>query len=280
MTQSSSLLDQIHDYATRENFQLPVFPDVATRIMQMARNDQFDIRDMSKLIHQDQVLVTAVLKAANSPFFGGLAQIKTVKDAIVRLGARQVGELVLIASQGEQYRLRDKKLNKTVNALWRHSVGCAFGAQWLARRLNYHDKETECFIGGLIHDIGKLFLLRIIDTMRASQELTYDISLELCFELLTSFHTTEGYKLLTQWNLPRIYAEVARDHHLESFDHDNVPLALIRLTNMACTKLGIGIIRDPSISLITTAEASVLRAREIVLAELEVTLEDAMQLAG
>lgn len=280
MMKDRSLIEQINDFVAQENFQLPVFNDVAMRILKMARHEDFDIREMSRLIHQDQVLVAGVLKAANSPFFGGLASVTTVRDAIVRLGARQVGELVLLASESMQYKAMDKKLNRILNELWRHSVGCAIGAQWLARKLSYHEKDNEAFIGGLIHDIGKLFLLRVIDAMKENKNLDFDISQDLTFELLRSFHAEQGYRLLKQWNLPSLYCELARDHHLEEFDQDNIPLVIVRLTNMACMKLGLGMVRDPSIVLVSTAEAAVLRVREIVLAELEVMLEDAMQLAG
>ncbi|MEW6518871.1 MAG: HDOD domain-containing protein [Thermodesulfobacteriota bacterium] len=279
MKKSRSLIEQINEFVLKENFQLPVFNDIAMRILKMARYEDFDIREMSNLIYQDQVLVAEVLKAANSPFFGGLSVITTVKDAIIRLGSRQVCELVLIASERIQYRAADKKLNKLLGKLWKHSVACAIGSQWLARRLSYHEKDNEAFIGGLLHDIGKLFLLRVIDTMQESQEVSFSISYELSYELINSFHAEEGYKLLSQWNLPPIYCEIARDHYNPEFDHDNIPLLLVRITNQACAKLGIGMKHDPSIVLISTPEAAALRVKEIVLAELEVMLEDTMQIA-
>ena len=279
MKQSLSLIEQINEFVKQENFQLPVFNDIAMRILKMARHEDFDIREMSQLIYQDQVLVAEVLKAANSPFFGGLAVISTVRDAIIRLGARQVSELVLIASERIQYCAKDKKLNNLLKKLWKHSVACAIGSQWLARRLSYHEKDNEAFIGGLLHDIGKLFLLRVIDTMQQSKEVEFNISYELSYELISSFHAEQGYKLLSQWNLPEIYCEITRDHESVEFDQENIPLMLVRLTNQACAKLGLGMHHDPSIVLISTPEAAALRAKEIVLAELEVMLEDTMQLA-
>ncbi|MCK9296013.1 MAG: HDOD domain-containing protein [Desulfobulbaceae bacterium] len=280
MKKSQSLIEQINEFVLQENFQLPVFNDIAMRILKMARHEDFDIREMSNLIYQDQVLVAEVLKAANSPFFGGLSVISTVKDAIIRLGSRQVSDLVLIASERIQYRATDKKLNKLLGKLWKHSVACAIASQWLARRLNYHEKDNEAFIGGLLHDIGKLFLLRVIDTMQESKEVSFAISYELSYELINSFHAEQGYKLLSQWNLPQIYCEIARDHHRPEFDHENIPLLLVRLTNQACDKLGIGMKHDPSIVLFSTPEASALRLKELVLAELEVMLEDTMQIAA
>jgi HD-like signal output (HDOD) protein len=280
MKKSLSLIEQINEFVKQENFQLPVFNDIAMRILKMARYEDFDIREMSQLIYQDQVLVAEVLKAANSPFFGGLAVISTVRDAIIRLGARQVSELVLIASERIQYCAKDKKLNTLLKKLWKHSVACAIGSQWLARRLSYHEKDNEAFIGGLLHDIGKLFLLRVIDTMQQAKEVEFNISYELSYELISSFHAEQGYKLLTQWNLPEIYCEITRDHESLEFDQENIPLLLVRLTNQACAKLGLGMHHDPSIVLISTPEAAALRAKEIVLAELEVMLEDTMQLAS
>jgi HD-like signal output (HDOD) protein len=280
MKQSLSLIEQINEFVKQENFQLPVFNDIAMRILKMARHEDFDIREMSQLIYQDQVLVAEVLKAANSPFFGGLAVISTVRDAIIRLGARQVSELVLIASERIQYCAKDKKLNNLLKKLWKHSVACAIGSQWLARRLSYHEKDNEAFIGGLLHDIGKLFLLRVIDTMQQSKEVEFNISYELSYELISSFHAEQGYKLLAQWNLPEVYCEIARDHESLEFDQENIPLLLVRLTNQACAKLGLGMHHDPSIVLISTPEAAALRAKEVVLAELEVMLEDTMQLAS
>ena len=129
-------------------------------------------------------------------------------------------------------------------------------------------------------DIGKLFLLRALDAMQAAGSLPFEVSVELSHEVLTSFHCAEGYKFLKQWNLPNIYCEIARDHHRDDFDQFNIPLLLVRITNMVCVKLGIGNEHDPSIVLSSLPEALALRVKEVPLAELEVMLEDTMQLVG
>ncbi len=280
MNRTTSLIEQIDEYVRQENFQLPVFNDIALRILKMARHDDFDIKEMSRMIYQDQVLVAEILRAANSPFFGGLSTITTIKDAIVRLGVRQMADLVLMASERSKYTARDAKLKRLLVKLWQHSVACAIGSQWLARKLRYHEKDNEAFIGGLLHDIGKLFLLRVIDTMKEEGKASFEISLDLSQELIESFHPGHGYSLLKEWNLPEIYCNIARDHHTEDFDQDNITLVLVRLTNLACVKLGIGIQHDPSIVLVNTAEAMSLQIKEIVLAELEVMLEDTMKISA
>jgi len=78
---------------------------------------------------------------------------------------------------------------------------------------------------------------------------------------------------------PGTYCDVARDHHKEDYDPNNTVLTMVRLVNLACHKLGIGLQHDPSLVLAATAEAQTLETSELLLAELEIMLEDAIALA-
>ena len=52
----------------------------------------------------------------------------------------------------------------------------------------------------------------------------------------------------------------------------------MRLVGIGCKKVGIGLYHDPSLVLATTSEAQALGAKEVVLAESEIMLEDAITL--
>ena len=67
---------------------------------------------------------------------------------------------------------------------------------------------------------------------------------------------------------------IVRDHHVEEPDPTNIPLLLVRLANRACHKLGIGLTSDPGIVLSVLPEAAMLLSGEVLLAELEILLED------
>jgi HD-like signal output (HDOD) protein len=79
---------------------------------------------------------------------------------------------------------------------------------------------------------------------------------------------------MAHWNLPEKYSLIARDHHQEEFDGNNLLLALVRLADLSCCKLGIGLDEDPSIVLVAAAEAETLHISEVDLARLEIMLED------
>ena len=84
----------------------------------------------------------------------------------------------------------------------------------------------------------------------------------------------QGVRLFAEWNLPEIYKEVVTVHHDLELDTQNVVVSLVRLANLDCRKLGLGLENSPELVLPTTAEAQFLGVDEISLAEFEIAFED------
>ena len=97
---------------------------------------------------------------------------------------------------------------------------------------------------------------------------------QLLNEVLDSFHAEHGYLLLKNWNLPNAYCNAVKEHHSEEVDPNNTLLNIVRLSNKACNKLGIGMAEDPDIILAASQEANQLGLTEVFLAKLEIKLED------
>jgi putative nucleotidyltransferase with HDIG domain len=173
------------------------------------------------------------------------------------------------------YKSDDLLFRNTMAVLWRHSLGCAIASKWLAGKVGYGSQAQEAFMAGLLHDIGKLFLLKVIEELKRTGKLVLTISPALISEVLNSMHADQGFALMQKLNMPEIYCDIVRDHHLE-----NVPpttlLSIVKLVNLSCNKLNIGMHPNPETVLFTTNEAQFLGAKEIVLAELELVIEDAV----
>lgn len=268
------LLDQIVEFAQRRHISLPVFTDVTTKLQAAAGSDSYDMTVIERAIDSETALATEVLRVANSAFFGGLSEVTTIRAAVLRLGFKRVTNLVILATEKNRYAAGHPEIAAMMRDLWRHSSSCALASDWIAQRARYPQISGEVFIGGLLHDIGKLFLLRVLDEMMAENPSDGLYSAELIGELLNHAHTDQGHRLLTSWRLPEIYSVIVRDHHTTAVDSGNVPLLVVRLANQACNKLGIGLNPDPTIVLAATPEAQLLGLSEIALAELEIALED------
>jgi putative nucleotidyltransferase with HDIG domain len=279
MTGETPLLEQALQFADERRITLPVFSDVALQVQAAAREDRFDMTKIEQGIDSDPALVAEILRAANSAFFGGLSEVSSVRTAILRLGLQRVANLVLLATEKSRYVARQATIARLMKDLWHHSSACALASEWIARRARYPQFGEAAFIGGLVHDIGKLFLLRVLDEMAREHPEEGVVSMDLVTEVLDQAHAEIGFRLLVSWNLPEVYQTIVRDHHAEPSDHTNIPLQIVRLANRACNKVGIGLRPDPSMVLGAASESAVLGLNEVAVAELEITLEDVMAAA-
>ncbi len=279
MNKSRSLLEVITGHIESGNIVLPVFSSAALRVQEELTKKEPDIRKVENFLAADQSLSSQVLQMANSAFYQGLVEVLTVRAAIVRLGMQEVGRIALMVALQNQFKSRDKELNLIMKKLWQHSVGCALGVRWLARRLHFEELENHVFFAGLFHDVGKLFVLMVVDQLRRKNN-ELPITQALLLEAMAGLHAEQGYKLMKNWNMPEEYCIVTRDHHRSDYDTKNYMLLLVRLADMACLKLGIGLAKDDSLVLSAREEAHLLNLTEIDLAELEIHLEDTSILFG
>ena len=278
MAVEKSLSEIVEEHLAEGKVDLPVFDDTCARIQQLLSGPDFDLGAVQELVTSDPALTSAVLRHANSSFFGGIEKVVTVHDAIVRLGVKRVSEVVLLASQAQQYQLKDATLQSFARDLWRHAVACGIGSEWLGRKLELGEQLEHAFLGGLLHDIGKLLLLRVLDDLCQTRP-GFEPSTELVSQLLDGLHCEQGHALMQTWNIPEIYAGIVRDHHAEEYDERDLMLGVIRLVDAAANQLGIGVRERVESNLAASAEAQALRVPEVALAELEIRLEDAMALA-
>ncbi|MGE3275712.1 MAG: HDOD domain-containing protein [Vicinamibacterales bacterium] len=278
MSQGQSLLDQVVEFAHAQQITLPVFDETAIRLRQEARREHINSAAIAREIEQDATMATEVLKVANSAFFAGLGEITSVQGAMLRLGVPRVTNLVLLATEQNRYTAKHPQIARLMRRLWTHASSTALAAEWIARRLHFDSVADEAFMGGLIHDIGKLFLLRVLDEMSVTKG--HEVSIDIAGEVLDKAHTEQGYRLLKDWNLPDVYLVIVRDHHVEAPDTRNAVLLMVRMANLACNKLGIGLVHDSTLELPTTDEALALGLSDVALAELEILLEDTGPLAA
>jgi len=279
MSPPLSLIDVVNRFIESDAVTLPVFNSAAARIQQEMAKSEPSIQIVERIITSDQALSSQVLKIANSSFYRGLAEIGTVRAAIMRLGIKEIEKVVVLAASRQHFKSTDTNINMLMKKLWQHAVGCAYAMVWLSRRYTYGIDQSQAFFGGLLHDVGKLLILVIIEQIKRRNK-TLKITDALLREAMDRLHTREGAKLLQQWNMPEYFCVIARDHHNPDIDEKNILLLLARMSNQVCHKLGIGLIHEPTLILPATMEAGLLNLTEIDLAELEIVLEDTAVLAN
>ncbi|MBE9575072.1 MAG: HDOD domain-containing protein [Proteobacteria bacterium] len=275
-----SLIELIEETLDREEIELPIFNQVALKLQQQVTRGDYSLAEISKIIHKDQGLASDVLKMANSVFYAGVKPVKTIQEATVRLGGKTIFNLVTAVTQKQLYRVHKKKYDYWAKPLWSHALGVAYAARWLSRHLGMDQFVDEAFMAGLLHDTGKLLLLKVIEDLDGSEVTQEDISKDLVDDILETMHTYQGERLMRRMNIPDVYCNVARMHHDPEVSAEDSVLNLVRLGNLACRKVGIGLKHDPKLLLETTSGVINLNVTERVLAGLYVRLEEYDQWLG
>ena len=142
---------------------LPTMPGSIQRILRLVSNRDAKMEELEAAVQADPAIVHKIQQAVNSPAFAGSAakQQLSVKDAIVRLGMREVGALAMQVKLVSGFVTEGKSLFD-FRRFWGHSVGCALAADRLYKKkllpLSDPVEFLDYWIGALLHDVGKLVL--------------------------------------------------------------------------------------------------------------------------
>lgn len=197
---------------------LPSLPQPTLKALQLIDDPRYNARALSEIIGVDQALAGRLLQWANSPFYGLRYKVSTLERAIMVLGTRQIRELLMAISVSEMLNKKMPGYGLRRGDLWRHSIAVAAGARWLANDDEYTQPE-QAFIGGLLHDIGKLIMDELLCTDASWQaewnqlreEGASFVDLERWF---TGFdHAQLGGRVAQRWNLPASLVEAITFHH-------------------------------------------------------------------
>ncbi len=207
--------------------ELPALPKAAVHILSVIEDPRTTATRLERAVAMDQALTAKILRIANSPFYGAVREIKTVSEAIVRLGFVTIRNWTLVTATKSVFLAPGAGL--LFQKIWRQSVISAMAGQLVAQALSPGDPETA-FLGGLMQNIGQLVLARSqpelfqqVLTISAEEHLPYHVVEQ---EMLGFDHGDLGALLINEWNLSEELEQAVRWHHrLEHPDAKNRRLA-------------------------------------------------------
>lgn len=194
---------------------LPALPTIVTQVLEVTGNPESSAQDLMNAVLPDQSMCLAILKIANSAFFGQQKKVKSIERAVMVLGFNEVQSIILSKAVVGAFSEYLNGYKKEIDAFWEHSFTTGLAAKIIAE--HYNLPSGDLFAGGLIHDVGKLILfLTYIDTYSPEQWMTELSSQEKMRQEHTDFsldHTEVALKLLTYWSLPDMLINAVRHHH-------------------------------------------------------------------
>ncbi|UFS71000.1 HDOD domain-containing protein [Geomonas sp. RF6] len=265
---------------TIRGVELPVFHPIALKLQHLLERTDFKMDEVLALATEDPSVAGQILRMANSLGNIGRVRTETVKDAVIRLGAHRVANIAMAASQAGLHTSESKVINGFMQKLWVHSHACATGCRWLAIASGRPQVAEQAYMGGLLHDVGKLHLLKALERLNERGVAQSALEEAMLLEIFEELHVEQGESVMKEWNLPKAYCKVVEQHHLERYDTSDAVTALVRVVNCACHYRGIGLFHDRFLNLSILPETERLALSDQNLRELCGVLDESLHVTG
>lgn len=191
-------------------------PQIALRVMEIMRQDDYDMIDVAECLENDPALTASILRLVNSSYYGAVQPITSLSHALNYLGRRSVRLAVL------SFGLVKSMVSGTPARLhmdyWRRSLTMAAAARRSALLTNDREIDPDsAFTTGLLADLGILALAQIHTTKYAEiteepDHISRQVQLER--ETFGFDHMAVGGRLLTRWGLPEKMIQAVTNHHV------------------------------------------------------------------
>jgi putative nucleotidyltransferase with HDIG domain len=187
------------------------FSDVARRVMDEVSNPNFEVGRLQTIIDQDPALATKVLRLANSAAFRPREACGSIRQAIMVLGARTLGELAMSLSMMAIF----PDSGKLGRAVRDHCATTGALVRFLA--LHRENAGSASYIAGLLHDFGKLLMLQAQPDQYLKlhgEELREPDAVHVHEREVLGFdHAVLGAHMLEKWGLPDPIPKALAWHH-------------------------------------------------------------------
>jgi putative nucleotidyltransferase with HDIG domain len=195
------------------HLRLPPFPQVAVKVLQLARDENVQLHQLCDLIASDPAFASEVLSVANSLLYAPRYPSTSILQAVAVLGANTLQGMCVTV--GVRAYLGKTMSHPAMRNLWRHNLACAIIAQRLAGA-GFLDKDTA-FTAGILHDVGRMGLAVIQPAAYAAlldkHQGVAETVLDAERGLFGWDHCETGRQLIGDWKLPEEFESVVAHHH-------------------------------------------------------------------
>ncbi|MEK7724524.1 MAG: HDOD domain-containing protein [Acidobacteriota bacterium] len=192
---------------------VPMMPGSAARISSLLNDVNASSKQLTDAITYDPILTARILRLANSPIYSLQKNVSTLRHAIEVVGMKAIYEILIIGLAADSF-AKEIRNSEKGRKIWEHSLAVALLSRELGHSLKLRGTE-EAFICGLLHDIGKILLLKN-DFQQFSETLLVNDEMEMLQAESNMFgynHAQIGSLVASRWGLPDGVCHTILNHH-------------------------------------------------------------------
>jgi HD-GYP domain-containing protein (c-di-GMP phosphodiesterase class II) len=235
---SREIIQDIINKYKKDEIELPVLSGVVHEIQDVMNNPTTTVDQLASIIERDAVISVRLIAVANSVIYRGTGKVLTVRDAIPRVGVKETHSIVTTISNKSIYDTRDKQFKSTMEKLWLHSLASGYVAKAVSNELRFGEIEKFYFMG-LVHDIGKVLLLKAFSDMHAKND---SLDIGEIMAAIHEAHTSFGGAILRKWGYSETLIRIPLLHEGPDFRNDtDRDILTINLSSNIANNIGYGL---------------------------------------
>jgi HD-like signal output (HDOD) protein len=206
-------LDHVQQELVANRLILPTLPDIALKVRDAVSKGEANAGQLADMITTDAALSARLIQVANSPLYRGSVEINNIQMAVARLGNNTIRTLVTSLVMQQMFKPPTATLEALFRETWGQSVNVSAICRALASFAKHLDPD-EAMLAGLIHQIGKLPILMLVEKIPEFRDSPARLN-----KLLEKAHPAVGKIIMDSWNFPETLKPVASEY--VNFERDS-----------------------------------------------------------
>ena len=212
----------------------PVMPQIVQELQTIVDRPTSTADELSAAIEKEPVIALRLISISNSPAYRGMKEIRTVRQAIPRLGLKETMNVVMAIAHKSLYQTANAHYRFLMDKLWAHALATAYAAKLIGRHLRLPDVDV-LFLMGLTHDIGKTFLLKAFSEEAAVK----GMDMKLVLANIQEAHLSLSSVMLKRWGFNEGFIRAVSLHEKNEFDPAvSKDCLVVNLANMLTRTIG------------------------------------------
>ncbi len=235
--QDDRVAQELNRKIDSDEFPVIEIPGNVMKTMEILNKPDFEYSEVSELIRHSPAMTGEFIKTLNSALFYRGEAITDLKLGLPRLGKDSIKAMLYMYSSKMSFS-KDVLFNNLAKKIVEHCYSVALIASHLGQ--TYYANPDEAFLAGLLHDIGKLGILKALtETYELPEEIDFEMTEELFDDIFPELHEKAGAFLAKDWKIDNNVIFAIEHHHdfatHNDFDKEDQGYHLSALVNISDT---------------------------------------------
>ena len=208
-----AFLDHVQQELDANRLILPTLPDIALKVRASVSKGDATAQELATMIATDAAISTRLIQVVNSPLYRGAVEIKNIQMAVTRLGNKTIRTLITSLVMQQMFTPTSTTLEEYFRETWEQSINVSSISRALTA-LAPHLNPDEAMLAGLIHQIGKLPILMLVEDIPEFRDSPSRLG-----KLLEKTHPAVGKIIMDTWIFPEELKAVP--HQYINFNYDS-----------------------------------------------------------